>query len=309
MLDSVTIDQLRTLRAVAEEGSFSAAARRLGQGQPAVSQAMQRLEKQLGLRLFDRSSRVPRLTMKGEAVVAAARRLHDDLATFQTVVGRLKSGEETQLALVVDAMFPTPALLSFVKELAEAHPEVELTLEVELLSAVTERLRERKATLGIAGADLDLTGLEQRPIALLRMLPVAAPSHPLAKVKGVITDEHLATTTQLVLSERLPTGKAGTADRGVFSAKSWRVADLMTKHALILGGLGWGHEPEHLVSEDLAAGRLVRLRLAAYEGGPPPQRPLALVRRKGTPLGPVATWASNRLTSLCQLALADHHTT
>ncbi|AKF84265.1 transcriptional regulator, LysR family [Myxococcus fulvus] len=310
MLDSVTIDQLRTLRAVAEEGSFSAAARKLGQGQPAVSQAIQRLEKQLGLRLFDRSSRVPRLTAKGEAVVAAARRLHEDLATFQSVVGRIKSGEETKLALVVDAMFPTPALLSFVRELAQTHPGVELTLEVELLSAVTERLRERKATLGIAGADLDLTGLEQRPIALLSMLPVAAPSHPLARVKGVITEEHLASATQLVLSERLPTGKAGTVDRGVLSPKQWRVADLMTKHALILGGLGWGHEPEHLVREDLSAGRLVQLRLAAWEGGPPPRRPLALVRRKGVPLGPVATWASNRLTDLCQLALsADHHAT
>ncbi|WP_342377281.1 LysR family transcriptional regulator [Myxococcus stipitatus] len=305
MLESVTIDQLRTLQAVAEEGSFSAAARSLGQGQPAVSQAMQRLEKQLGMRLFDRSSRVPRLTAKGEAVVAATRRLHDDLATFQAVVGRIKSGEETKLALVVDAMFPTEALVSFVKELAKAHPGVELSLEVELLAAVTERLRERKATLGIAGSDADLSGLEQRPIALMKMLPVVAPSHPLAAVKGVITEEQLATATQLVLSERLPEGKAGTADRGVFSPRSWRVADLMTKHALILGGLGWGHEPEHLVREDLAAGRLVQLRLAAWEGGPPPQRTLALVRRKGTPLGPVATWAANRLTALCQLALDE----
>lgn len=303
MLESVTIDQLRTLRAVAEEGSFSAAARQLGQGQPAVSQAMQRLEKQLGMRLFDRSSRVPRLTAKGEALVAATQRLHDDLATFQALVGRIKSGEETKLALVVDAMFPTEALVTFVKELAQAHPGVELTLEVELLAAVAERIRERKATLGIAGADADLSGLEQRPIALMKMIPVAAPSHPLAAAKGVITDEQLATATQLVLSERLPTGKLGTADRGVLSTKRWRVADLMTKHALILGGLGWGHEPEHLVREDLAAGRLVPLRLAAWEGGLPPQRTLALVRRKGTPLGPVATWAANRLTSLCQLAL------
>ncbi|QSQ12261.1 LysR family transcriptional regulator [Myxococcus landrumensis] len=305
MLESVTIDQLRTLQAVAEEGSFSAAARSLGQGQPAVSQAMQRLEKQLGMRLFDRSSRVPRLTAKGEAIVAATRRLHDDLATFQAVVGRIKSGEETKLTLVVDAMFPTEALVSFVKELAKAHPGVELSLEVELLAAVTERLRERKATLGIAGSDADLSGLEQRPIALMKMLPVVAPSHPLAAVKGVVTEEQLATATQLVLSERLPEGKAGTADRGVFSPRSWRVADLMTKHALILGGLGWGHEPEHLVREDLAAGRLVQLRLAAWEGGPPPQRTLALVRRKGTPLGPVATWAANRLTALCQLALDE----
>ncbi|QSQ24460.1 LysR family transcriptional regulator [Pyxidicoccus parkwayensis] len=310
MLESVTIEQLRTLRAVAEEGSFTAAARKLGQGQPAVSQAMKRLEKQLGLRLFDRSSRVPRLTAKGEAVVAAAQRLHEDLSSFQALIGRLKSGEETKLSLAVDAMFPTAALLAFIKELAATHPGVELALEIELLAAVTALVRERRATLGIAGTDVDLAGLEQRPIALLRMIPVAAPSHPLATVKGVLTDAHLASAVQVVLSERMPAGQPGSTDKGVFSTRTWRVADLMTKHALIVGGLGWGHEPEHLVREDLAAGRLIELKLAAWEGGLPPQRSLVLVRRKGSPLGPVATWASNRLTTLCQEALtaAHHHT-
>ena len=59
MLEGVTIEQLRTLRAVAEAGSFSAAARKLGRVQAAVSQSIDRLEAQLGLRLFDRTGRVP----------------------------------------------------------------------------------------------------------------------------------------------------------------------------------------------------------------------------------------------------------
>ena len=65
VLEGVTIEQLRTLRAVAEAGSFSAAARKLGRVQAAVSQSIERLESQLGLRLFDRSGRVPRLTQHG----------------------------------------------------------------------------------------------------------------------------------------------------------------------------------------------------------------------------------------------------
>src|SRR4029079_11170350 len=59
MLEGVTIEQLRTLRAVAEEGSFTAAARKLGRVQAAVSQAIDRLEAQLGLRVFDRTGRQP----------------------------------------------------------------------------------------------------------------------------------------------------------------------------------------------------------------------------------------------------------
>jgi DNA-binding transcriptional LysR family regulator len=79
VLEGVTIEQLRTLRAVAREGSFSAAARKLGRVQAAVSQSIDRLEAQLGLKLFDRSSRVPRLTRQGEAIVAAAARVHDEV--------------------------------------------------------------------------------------------------------------------------------------------------------------------------------------------------------------------------------------
>src|SRR6202040_881806 len=70
MLERVTIEQLRPLRAVADAGSFSAAARKLGRVQAAVSQSIDRLEAQLGLRLFDRSGRVPRLTRNGEAILA-----------------------------------------------------------------------------------------------------------------------------------------------------------------------------------------------------------------------------------------------
>jgi DNA-binding transcriptional LysR family regulator len=85
-LESVTIEQLRTLRAVVEAGSFSAAARKLGRVQAAVSQSIDRLEAQLGLRLFDRSGRVPRLTHHGEAVLVAATRVAADVEALDELV-------------------------------------------------------------------------------------------------------------------------------------------------------------------------------------------------------------------------------
>ena len=68
MLDNLTLDQMRVLIAVAEAGSFSAAARRLGRVQSAVSQAMQTLEENLRLTLFDRSAKTPTLTEAGRIV-------------------------------------------------------------------------------------------------------------------------------------------------------------------------------------------------------------------------------------------------
>ena len=146
MLEGVTIEQLRTLRAVASEGSFSAAARKLGRVQAAVSQSIDRLEAQLGLRLFDRSGRVPRLTAHGEAVVAAAARIEGGVEALDELVASLKRGEETTLRIVVDVMFPTDSLVVFAKELIATHPSIELVLFTEVLSAVTAHGREQRST-------------------------------------------------------------------------------------------------------------------------------------------------------------------
>src|SRR5271156_3625484 len=67
MIDPLTLDQMRVLVAVAETGSFSAAARRLRRGQSAISQAVQAMETTLGVPLFDPSTRTPTLTDAGAA--------------------------------------------------------------------------------------------------------------------------------------------------------------------------------------------------------------------------------------------------
>ena len=75
MFDPLTLDQLRALVAVVEEGSFSAAARKLKRVQSAVSTAMSNLEDQLGLPIWDRSTKIATLTDQGQAVLAHARRV------------------------------------------------------------------------------------------------------------------------------------------------------------------------------------------------------------------------------------------
>ncbi|MCC7540088.1 MAG: LysR family transcriptional regulator [Deltaproteobacteria bacterium] len=305
MLEGVTIEQLRTLRAVAREGSFSAAARKLGRVQAAVSQSIDRLEAQLGLRLFDRTGRAPRLTSRGEAVVALATRVHDDVEALDALVESLKRGTETRLSIALDTMYPAAALVTFARELAREHPSVELALSIETLSAVTALVRDRRATLGIAGEDADLTGLETRRVSEVRLVPVAAASHALAKHEGPIDRGALSRATQIVLSERAANaGEVASKDHGVLSPHTWRVADLATKHALIAGGLGWGHMPEHVVRSELSRKQLVALRIGTW-GEWPPRRALVLVRREGAVLGPVGRWAERRLATLCRSAV--HH--
>jgi DNA-binding transcriptional LysR family regulator len=315
MIEGVTIEQLRTLRAVAETGSFSAAARALGRVPAAVSQAIDRLEAQLGLRLFDRSGRAPRLTHHGEAIAAAAAGVQGEIDALDALVASLKRGTETSLAIVVDVMFPTTSLVAFAKEFAAEHPSVELVLFTEILSAVTAQVRDKRAAWGVAVEDADMAGLEARHVASVRLVPVAAPSHPFARSKRPIAAATVSKAVQIVLSERRPDGhgerdgrserdgRDGSKDHGVLSARTWRVVDLATKHALIGSGLGWGHMPEHVVRSDLDEGRLVELRLDAW-GNEPLTRSLSLVWRRGAVFGPVARWAETRLSQLCQKAVA-----
>jgi DNA-binding transcriptional LysR family regulator len=303
MLEGVTIEQLRTLRAVVDAGSFSGAARKLGRVQAAVSQSIDRLEAQLGLRLFDRSGRVPRLTAHGEAVVAVAAKVESGVDALDELVANLKRGAETTLSIVVDAMFPIGPLVEFVRDFSRAHPSIELVLFTDTLSGVTAHVREKRSTWGIAIEDADLTDLDHRRIADLRLVPVAAPTFFLAETaqkEGAIDRAGLAEAVQIVLGEHRPE-RAGD-DHGVFSPRTWRVVDLATKHALIASGLGWGHLPEHLVREDLRAGKLVELRLEVW-GSVAPRRSLVLVWRRGVAIGPVARWAQERLARLCSNAI------
>jgi DNA-binding transcriptional LysR family regulator len=298
MLEGVTIEQLRTLRAVVEAGSFSAAARKLGRVQAAVSQSIDRLEAQLGLRLFDRSGRVPRLTQHGEAVAAAAARVEGDVEVLDELVASLKRGKETTLRIVVDVMFPTEALVAFAKEFGALHPSIELVLFTEVLSAVTAHVREKRSTWGIAVEDADMKDLDQRAIADVHLVPVAAPAHPLAEHDGPIDAPGLADAVQIVLGEHRHEAERRSDDRGVLSPRTWRVVDLATKHALITNGLGWGHMPEHVIRDDLRSGRLVTLELEAWGSGL--RRSLVLVRRRDVVMGPVAKWAQTRLGDMCR---------
>lgn len=311
MLDGVTIEQLRTLLAVVDAGSFSGAARKLGRVQAAVSQSVDRLEAQLGLRLFDRSGRTPRLTQHGEAVAAAATRIALDVEALDALVVSLKQGSETTLRIVVDVLFPTEALVAFTREFGLEHPSVELVLFTELLSAVTAQVRTKRASWGIAVEDADMSDLDQRPIAEVQLVPVVSPEHALAHHEGPIDADALAGAVQIVLGEHRLDGEKESDDHGVLSPRTWRVVDLATKRALVVSGLGWGHLPEHVVREDLRAGRLVELPLAAWGPGPL-RRSLVLVRRRDGVMGPVARWAIERLGDLCRHQVAPgkptHHT-
>src|SRR3954467_8604700 len=105
MLDALTLDQLRTFIAAADEGSFSAAGRKLRRAQTVVSHTLANLELQVGFALFDRTGRFPQLTNAGRALPEQAREAASRMDAFKAKARTLAEGLEPELSVAVDVMF------------------------------------------------------------------------------------------------------------------------------------------------------------------------------------------------------------
>ncbi len=296
MADAITLDQLRTFIAVVDEGSFSAAGRKLRRVQSAVSHAMANLETELGVRIWDRSTKIPTLTPEGKVLLGSARRICSDVDALKGVADGLVGGLEASVSLGVDAILPVRAVVDMCREFAVKFPTVELRLHTETLSAVSALVLDGTCQIGVIGPAAHAQGLERQYFASVHLIPVVATEHPLASCPDRVPTTLLAEHVNIVLSER--GSERQTPDQGVLSSRTWRVADLGTKHALLLGGLGWGNMPEHMVREDLARGRLVRIQPAAWSDDEW-NLSLSVVHRPELSKGPATRWILQRLPELC----------
>src|SRR5216684_1746689 len=296
MLDGVSLDQLRMFIAAADEGSFSAGGRRLRRAQSVVSQTLANLEAQLGVKLFDRSSRSPVLTKQGVALLAEARAVVSRMDVFKARAKGLSDGLEPELSVVVDVMFPLERLTSAVAAFQAKFPATQLRLYVEALGAVLQPVMEGRFALGVMGSlpTAPTPLLTRERLLVVKMLFVASPTHPLASLKGPVPTRVLAQHRQLVLTDRseLSQGK----ELGVFAANTWRLADLGAKHAFLHAGLGWGGMPAHVIETDLANGSLVKIDI---EDIPNALMAMAMsaVFRTDRPPGPAGRWLIERLKS------------
>ena len=287
-----TLDQIAVFLAIVEAGSFTAAARKLNRATSVISYAVTNLEAQLGVSLFERAgARRPRLTEAGRAILSDSRGIALALSGLVAKARGLTQGLEAEVSLVVDVMLPAKRLVRGLDEFRTKFPTVALRLRVEALGAVTEAVVEGLAAFGLSGPlPIESDALTRGPAGSIKLVPVAAPGHPLAQ-QGKISAVQLRDHIQLVLTDRsaLTQGR----DFGVLAVRSWRLADLGAKHALLLAGLGWGNMPKWVVADDIKRGRLVRLDI---ESDNDLVYPFHSLYRSDAPPGPAAYWLMERLS-------------
>ncbi|MYN05345.1 LysR family transcriptional regulator [Pseudoduganella sp. DS3] len=289
-----TLDQLRVFIAVIDHGGFAHAARALHRTQSVISYTIANLEEQLNIALLDRSTRKPSLTEAGKALLADARAVASKVDSMRSRARALGQGLEAELSIVVDVMFPTCLLVRTLEQFQREFPTVALRLHTEALGAVAQMVADRRCQLGVAGMAANVpANIERHAAGFVKMMPVCSPLHALAQEAAPIPTAVLREHLQLVVTDRSPLTEG--RDFGVTGLRDWRLGDLGSKHALLVGGLGWGNMPEHTIRRDMAEGRLLRLRT---QEGHELEYPLFVIHRGDDELGPAGKWLRQQFIQL-----------
>lgn len=254
-----SLEQLQVFALAVEAGSFSAAARRLGKTQSTVSSAIGNLEIDLGVALFDRSSRNPTLTEAGHALLAESRTVLERCQSLQAHAASLADDNPAALTLAIEIPYNTvmPVLADFERQF----PYIDLTIRNPPHGDVSDLVNKGEADLGIAFAQPQYAPeLAFSQLGKLIMVHVVHPSHPLAALPAVsFADLHAH--RRLAFSahaNRLPTTEY------LHATRTWQAESYLALMELVASGLGWATLPRQLIRERLDKGELVELQLSAY---------------------------------------------
>lgn len=293
-MSGLSLDQLRIFVSIVEHGSFAAAARQLNRTQSSVTYAVQKLEEQTGLELFDRDTYRPSLTKAGQSLLPFAQKILADVSDYQVHAERISQGLEANVRVAYSQFAPLSLLTAPLQAFQERYPSVRVAVTV-LTMQNTQALDDGSVDLALIPEFIPLGSAYVRAACgATRMMAVAAPHHPLALFPGRLPLSRLQAHVQIVTSSRsvsLPQ-----RNFAVHALNYWQVNDLDIKRHMILAGLGWGSMPDHLVEHDLAAGTLVALDPVEWDGlNHMPILTLVVAHRRDLPLGPAGQWLYDRI--------------
>jgi LysR family transcriptional regulator, low CO2-responsive transcriptional regulator len=261
---NVSLRQIRVFTAVAQQRSFTRAARELHLTQPAVSQQLKLLETEVGLPLFEHLGRGIQLTDAGEELLRHAHQINEVIRSagesFAAMRG-LKRGV-LKLGAVSTAKYFTPSLLS---SFTAEFPQVTIKFTVGNREQIIRQIANNEIDLVIMGRPPRELVTTAEPFAKHPLVIIASPDHPLSKAKKKIPLKQL-TSQNFVIREQGSGTRASMEhvfrERGVTYRASMEVDSNETIKQAVMAGMGISFISKHTVSLELAAGKLVTLNVS-----------------------------------------------
>jgi DNA-binding transcriptional LysR family regulator len=275
----MNLTQIRCFEAVARHLHFTNAAQELLVAQPALSLQIRRLEDELGLQLFERTTRAVRLTDAGLALLPSAQRI---LSEFKNAQAQLQDTRELKIGRVTigsqQSLNASGVLPRVLIEFQTAHPGVEVALHEETTEATVAMLSDGRMDLALAHLEgqLDFSALEQRELFYEPVGIIACATHPLSARTDVVALSELADEPFIAFNETAGLRHMLTrlcADAGFEPRVACESGALGSVRALVSAGLGIALMPLPSVSRPGPEVRILRTPLQA-------RRTITLIRQR-----------------------------
>lgn len=256
---------LDLLVGVDEQGSLSAAARKVGMAQPNASRAIKQLERHFGTPLLRRHPRGATLTPHGTVLAHWARRVLAEATQLLDVAESLQTERSATLTVGASMTVAEQLMPRWLGALRGARPEVNIHLQVHNSVRVAELVLEGTCDVGFVESPTVPPGLHSSTVARDRLVVVASPSHPWARRRTPVTIAGLA-ATRLVVREP-GSGTRTTLDRALQEydrpAPLLELASAAAIRTSVLDGVGPAGMSTLAVAEQVASGAL---RIIEIEG-------------------------------------------
>ena len=260
----ISIEILEALDAIDRRGSFAKAAEELNKATSAISYAVQKLEEQLDIAVFQRQGRRSVLTPAGRLILEEGRGILQATSRLANKAKEVATGWEPRINIAVESLQSYPVFFSQLREFLEEHPTMEIDICESVLNGGWEALEQGRVDLivGSPGPVPLQKGYRAIRLASADMAPVIASGHMLAslidnreafkaalpKVRRVITHD-----TSVIDVAR----SAGLGSEG----QMFFVQNIDQKVEAILAGIGMGHLPIARIKRQLDDGKLIKLEL------------------------------------------------
>jgi len=257
MKNAITLDALRAIEAIHQQGSFAGAAKVLFKVPSALTYTVAKFESDLGVALFDRSKKRAVLTSAGKLILEQGQQLLVATSALESAVQQLETGWETQLRITLDTLVPMPIIFSLISKFDQLNKMTELSINEEVLSGSWESLLSNKAQIVVgATGELPKGNFNIVEIAQVEFCFAVSANHELAEKNHIITGDDIKKFASIVVTDSATSHTRRTTGL-LDSRRVIRVSSMSAKINAQSMGLGIGFLPKHMIVNQLREGTLV----------------------------------------------------